>query len=90
MNRRTRSPFRGVIVRRIPILTRIGWATATFGNSRPIVQTAFGIGLMGAGVVLKRNRRRKVLYRGDINPGSGTHIKVYKGSSTVYDGPLGG
>lgn len=76
--------------RRIPMLTRIGWATATFGKSRPIAQTAFGIGLMGAGVVLNRNSRRKVLYRGDIKPGSGTHIRVYKGSSTVYDGPLEG
>lgn len=50
----------------------------------------FGIGLMGAGVVLKRNSRRRVLYRGDIKPGSGTHIRVYKGSHPVYEGPLGG
>ena len=84
-----KNPLRGAIVRRIPPLTRIGWATVTFGDSRPIVQTVFGIGLMGAGVVLKRNRRRKVLYRGDIKPGSGAHIRVYKGSHTVYEAPLG-
>jgi hypothetical protein len=44
---------------------------------------------MGAGVVLKRNSRRKVLYRGDIKPGSGTHIRVYKGDRIVHDGSLG-
>lgn len=76
--------------RRFPPLTRIGWSIATSGNSRPTAQTLFGFGLMGAGVVLKRNSRRKVLYRGDIKPGSGTHIRVYKGNRTVYDGSLEG
>lgn len=76
-------------MRRLPPLTRVGWSIATFGHSRPTAQTVFGIGLMGAGVVLKRNSRRKVLYRGDIKPGSGTHIRVYKGDRIVHDGSLG-
>ena len=76
-------------MRRFPPLTRVGWGIATFGHSRPTAQTVFGIGLMGAGVVLKRNSRRKVLYRGDIKPGSGTHIRVYEGDRIVHDGSLG-
>ncbi|MCL1600387.1 MAG: hypothetical protein M3112_02470 [Actinomycetia bacterium] len=76
--------------RRFPPLTRVGWNIATFGDSRPTAQTLFGFGLMGAGLVLKRNSRRKVLYRGYIKPGTGTHIRVYKGNRTVYDGSLEG
>ena len=76
--------------RRFPPMSRVGWAIATSGNSRPAAQTLFGFGLMGAGVVLRRNSRRKVLYRGDIKPGSGTHIRVYKGDKNVFEGALEG
>lgn len=76
-------------LRRLPPLSRIGWRLATIGSSRPVAQTAFGIGLVGAGVVLRRQNRRKVLYRGDIAPGAGTHIRVYKGDRTIYERHLG-
>jgi hypothetical protein len=72
-------------MRRFPPLSRAGWKIATFGSTRGTAQTVFGIGLMGAGVVLRRNRRRKVLYRGFIEPGSGTHIRVLKGDRAIYD-----
>jgi hypothetical protein len=60
------------------------------GQSRPLSQTLLGFGLIGAGFVLKRQSRRKVLYRGYIEPGAGTHIKVYRGHKAVLDRPLGG
>jgi hypothetical protein len=75
--------------RRIPSLSRIGWTIATSGTKRPLAQTAFGLGLFGAGIVLRRNSRRKVLYRGIIEPGSATHIRVFKGERSIYDQPLG-
>ncbi len=75
--------------RRLPSLSRIGWNLATFGASRPTAQTAVGIGLIGAGIVLKRTNRRKVLYRGYIEPGSGTHIRVYRGNHAIHEQALG-
>lgn len=75
-------------MRRFPPLTRVGLKIATFGDSRPTAQTIFGIGLMGAGVVLSLNSRRRVLYRGVIKPDTGTHIRVYEGNRAVYDGAL--
>jgi hypothetical protein len=81
--------MRGWWLRRFPPLSRLGWTIATFGTKRPLAQTAFGVGLFGAGIVLRRNGRRKVLYRRFIEPGSATHIRVFKGERTIYDRPLG-
>ncbi len=77
-------------MRRLPPLSRIGWGIASYGTSRPTTQTILGVGLIGAGFVLRRSNRRKVLYRGHIRPGSGTHIRVYKGNRSIFDSPLGG
>ncbi len=87
-------PIRFVVRRwwwgRFHPLTRVGWNTATMGTTRPPAQTIVGIGLIGAGLMLGRRRHRTVLYRGYIEPGSGTHIKVLQGNHTIHDTALGG
>ncbi len=76
--------------RRFHPLTRIGWTTVTAGTSRPPAQTILGVALIGFGFALKRQKRRKVLYRGYIAPGAGTHIRVYRGDRAIHDSSLGG
>jgi hypothetical protein len=76
--------------RRFHPISRVGWSIATAGQSRPISQTLVGYGLVGAGFVLKRRSGRKAIYRGYIEPGTGTHIRVLRGASTVIDMPLEG
>lgn len=71
-------------------LARFGWMTATAGRSRSATQTVVGIGLVGAGLILKRSGRRKVLYRGTIKPGTSTKIRVYRGRNVIHDGSIGG
>ena len=87
-------PVRYVIRRwwwsRFHPLTRLGWMTATAGKSRTATQTMVGIGLIGAGLVLKRSGHRRVLYRGNITPGTDTRIRVYRGGRVIHDGPIGG
>lgn len=58
------------------------------GRTRPASQTMIGIGLMGAGVIVRRKSRKIMLYRGTIEPGSGTHIKVYRGTQPIYNEPV--
>lgn len=58
------------------------------GRTRPTSQAIIGFGLMGAGILVKRRSRKIVLYRGTIEPGSQTHIKVYRGDEAVYSRPL--
>lgn len=60
------------------------------GDARPTSQTIIGIGLMGAGLIIKRTGRKQLLYRGVTEPGSGTRIRVTRGSRSIYDGPIGG
>ena len=71
-------------------VSRVGWRIATAGKSRPLSQTLIGYGLVGAGLVLKRTSKRKILYKGYIEPGSGTHIRVFQGTTTVADQALEG
>lgn len=59
------------------------------GSTRPSSQTIVGLGLIGAGLMLGRRGRRRVLYRGYIEPGSGTHIKVFQGDRTIHEAALG-
>ncbi len=70
-------------------LARVGWNTATMGTTRPATQTIVGFGLIGAGLLLGRRGRRKVLYSGYVEPGTGTHIKVSRGNRTIHDAALG-
>jgi len=49
-----------------------------------------GIGLVGAGLVLKRSKKRKILYGGILEPGTNTRIKVFLGTDVIHDGPIGG
>jgi LPXTG-motif cell wall-anchored protein len=74
--------------RRFHPITRFGWNLATMGRTRPVSQTIVGLGLMGAGIVVTRRRRRIKIYSGTIEPGSGIHIKVHRGNEAIYDGPL--
>ena len=76
--------------RRFHPVSRIGWTIATAGQSRPLSQTLVGFGLVGAGVVMKRRSGRKAIYRGYIEPGSGTHIRVFRGDTAVLDRALEG
>lgn len=76
--------------RRFHLITRVGWNVATMGRERPASQSIIGIGLMAVGLIAQRKRRRRLLYKGTIEPGSGTHIRVYRGSRPVYNGPIGG
>jgi hypothetical protein len=71
-------------------LTRFGWKTATAGKSRSATQTIVGVGLVGAGFILRGSGRKKFLYRGVITPGTDTRIRVYRGRGVIHDGPLGG
>ncbi|GMR01733.1 MAG: hypothetical protein BMS9Abin20_0052 [Acidimicrobiia bacterium] len=66
-------------------LTRFGWMTATAGKSRSTTQTIVGLGLVGAGFILKGTGRKKVLYKGTITPGTDTRIRVYRGSDIIHD-----
>jgi len=74
--------------RRFHPITRIGWNLATMGRTRPTSQTIIGLGLMGAGLVVKRKSRKIMLYRGTIEPGAGTHIRVYRGGEAIYSTPV--
>lgn len=75
--------------RRFHPLTRIGWRVATIGRTRPASQTIIGVGLIAAGLMLGQRRTRTVLYKGTIEPGSGTRIRVYQGDRSIYDQPIG-
>jgi len=74
--------------RRFHPITRIGWNLATMGRTRPTIQTIIGFGLVGVGLVVKRKSRKTMLYRGTIEPGAGTHIKVYRGDEAIHIAPL--
>ena len=39
---------------------------------------------------MKRRSGRKAIYRGYIEPGSGTHIRVFRGDTAVLDRALEG
>lgn len=64
-------------------MVRIGWYAATRGETRPVAQTAIGIGMMAAGIILRRSQkaRNKPIYVHTINPGETTRIRVYRGRS---------
>ncbi len=69
--------------RRFHPLVRIGWYAATAGATRPASQTAVGVGLMAAGMLLRRSQksRRSPVYVHNVSPGEATRIRVYRGTS---------
>jgi hypothetical protein len=69
--------------RRFHPLVRVGWHTATMGTSRPTTQTALGIGMMAAGIILRRSQRARMkpIYVDTVHPGETTRIRVYRGTS---------
>lgn len=83
-----RSIFERWWLHRIHPLTRVGWHTATAGTTRPASQTIIGIGLMVAGAMLKRQEGRTVLYRGRIEPGKHTRIRVLQGTNVIHESSL--
>ncbi len=76
--------------RRFHLITRIGWSVATMGRTRPVSQSIVGFGLIAVGVIARRKGRKELIYKGTVAPGSGTHIRVYRGNAPIYDGPIGG
>jgi hypothetical protein len=69
--------------KRFSPLVRIGWYVATAGDTRPTAQTAFGVGLIATGLVVRRsqNSRNKPIYTQKVGPGETTRIRVYQGSA---------
>lgn len=62
-------------------LVRVGWIAATAGNRRTVTQTAIGIGLMGAGVYVRRSGKRTPIYTHTIGQGETVRIRVYRGDA---------
>lgn len=64
-------------------MVRLGWYAATTGRTRPATQTAIGIGMMAAGILLQRSQRSKSkpIYVHSVSPGETTRIRVYRGTS---------
>ncbi len=72
------------IRRKIPRLTRAGWALATIGvRSGDTGRTVVGLGLMAAGAVLRRSRTRELLYAFELDPGEAATIRVVEGRRAV-------
>lgn len=69
--------------RRFHPFVRIGWYVASAGSSRPAAQTYIGVGMMAAGIALRRshNERNRLIYTQIVNPGHATRIRVYRGTS---------
>jgi len=69
--------------RRFHPLVRAGWYAATMGQTRPTSQTALGIGMMAAGILLRRSQkaRKTPIYVHTVSPGETTRIRVYRGTS---------
>lgn len=83
MNHRTAYTLRRAWWRRFHPIVRIGWYAATRGETRPAAQTAIGIGMMAAGIMLRRSQksRNRPIYVHTVNPGETTRIRVYRGTS---------
>ncbi|MEN8040824.1 MAG: hypothetical protein ABFR95_04915 [Actinomycetota bacterium] len=71
--------------RRFHPMTRIGWAMATSGKSRTTTMTLAGLGLAAAGLFARPKGQRNVLYRGTIEPGSTTRIRVLSNDTVIHD-----
>ncbi len=66
-------------------LVRIGWTAATAGRRRPVSQTAIGLGLMGAGVMLRRSKSNAPIYTHVVDPGQTVRIRVYRGDNVASE-----
>jgi len=66
-------------------LVRIGWATATSGKTRPATQTAIGVGLIGAGLILRRTHRSVPIYTHIADKGETVRIRVHQGRDAVSE-----
>ena len=71
--------------RRFHPLVRIGWIAMTAGKRRPVTQTAIGLGLMGAGVMLRRTRNNEPIYTHLVGPGKTVRIRVYRGENAASE-----
>ena len=69
--------------RRFHPLVRVGWYVASAGSTRAPVQTAVGVSMMAAGLMLRRSQksRNKPVYTHTVSPGETTRIRVYRGTS---------
>jgi hypothetical protein len=64
-------------------LVRVGWYVASAGSTRPSGQTAVGVGMMAAGLMIRRSQksRNRLIYKQTVSPGETTRIRVYRGTS---------
>ncbi len=77
---RAASYLRWRIRRKIPRLTRVGWALASIGvRSSDTGRTVAGLGLMAAGALLRRSRTRELVYAFELDPGEAATIRVVEG-----------
>jgi len=50
-----------------------------------MTQTAIGLGLMGAGMLLRRNSAQKPIYTHVVDPGQTVRIRVYRGEGAMSE-----
>ena len=83
MSQRAQYTVRRMWWRQFHPLVRVGWYVATTGKNRPAVQTAVGVGMVGAGLILRGSRKKanKPIYKYVSSPGDTTRIRVFRGSS---------
>ena len=82
MTDRATHALRSAWWRRFHPLVRVGWYTATMGSTRPTSQTALGVGMIVAGVLLRRSQKAhsRPIYVHKLSPGESARIRVYRGS----------
>ena len=66
-------------------LVRVGWITATAGKRRPTTQTAIGVSLMAAGIILRRISSVKPIYTHVLDPDQTVRIRVFQGDNAMSE-----
>lgn len=70
-------------------LTRLGWATISSPSHASPHRAIVGLGLIAAGFVVQNAGRRTVLYKGTLDAGRDTHIRVTGARTVLVDVPVG-
>ena len=71
--------------RRFHPIVRLGWIASTSGRSRTTTQTAIGVGLMGAGLYLRRAQKVSPIYTHVLDSGDAVRIRVYRGDASMSE-----
>ncbi len=85
MNAKISYAVRRAILKRFHPLVRYGLMAASGGKDKPRSQTALGLGMMAAGLLLQSSHKKKTkpLYVYTTEPGKTTCVRVYKGRTIV-------